>query len=406
MADIKNDRDKLLQAAAVRVEPIPIPMDQVAGLPDRLDGIDGELTGINTEVAHLMNNSGDLIIRSSAMSLTSTSSVTLTAVRKNGTTGPVTWSLFAGVAVLVADGDNCTIDGSTVLAESITVKAQVGTKEAFATISKFGILSSEDRVDLTTQITGQLANSNVSGLGALALLNSVDLNTQTVGALNLGGGKLTGFGALASQSSVNGLTQVTNLGNLAYANSIAANQIGAGTLAAGVIYAGNIFATQVQAGSFVGKEFTGGTFTGSVFRTAASGSRISMNDTGYTDEISIYNSAGNAVLRLSGNSNRCFISGSGSGPALSITNFSSGNALNLSGGVSGSALGVEGLSLFQATSSSPTLALSNNSGPPLQLSTLAIPASSPTGSIGFHPTYGLMFVKDGVRYICTTTVLT
>jgi len=92
-------------------------------------------------------------------------------------------------------------------------------------------------------VTGQLANGNVSGLGALALLNVVNLNTQTVGALN-------------------GATQVTNLGTLAYANAIAANQIGAGTLAAGVVYAGTINADQVNAGSFSGKTFTGGQFSG------------------------------------------------------------------------------------------------------------------------------------------------
>ena len=77
----------------------------------------------------------------------------------------------------------------------------------------------------------------------MALLNTVNLNTQTTGALN-------------------GATQVTNLGTLAYANAIAANQIGAGTLAAGVVYAGTINADQVNAGSFSGKTFTGGQFSG------------------------------------------------------------------------------------------------------------------------------------------------
>lgn len=110
-------------------------------------------------------------------------------------------------------------------------------------------------------MVGQLAMGNVTGYGALALLNKVSLNTDTVGALN-------------------GATQVTNLGTLAYANAIAAEQIGAGQLAAGVVYAGNIYASQVMAGSFTGKEFIGGTFTGTVFRTAASGQRVQMDVTG------------------------------------------------------------------------------------------------------------------------------
>ena len=97
------------------------------------------------------------------------------------------------------------------------------------------------------------------------LLNKVDLNTQTVGALN-------------------GQTQVTNLGSLAYANAIAANQVGAGTLAAGVIYAGTINADKVNGGSFSGKEFTGGTFTGSVFQTATSGNRVIIDGSSGSSE--------------------------------------------------------------------------------------------------------------------------
>src|SRR5690606_22154207 len=115
---------------------------------------------------------------------------------------------------------------------------------------------------------GSLAAGNVSGLGALALLNTVNLNTQTTGALN-------------------GLTQVTNLGNLAYANAIAANQIGAGTLAAGVIYAGVINADQVNAG----------VFTGLTFRTATSGARIEIS--GANNTLTVYNSSGVETVRLS-----------------------------------------------------------------------------------------------------------
>lgn len=115
-----------------------------------------------------------------------------------------------------------------------------GTKLATANISGLGTLATASTVNLATQVTGQLANSSVSGLGALALLNTVSLNTQVTGALN-------------------GQTQVTNLGTLAYASSLAANQIGAGTLAAGVIYSGTINASQVNAGTLNGVLLTVGT---------------------------------------------------------------------------------------------------------------------------------------------------
>lgn len=137
---------------------------------------------------------------------------------------------------------------------------------------------------ITNQLGGLLGYSNPSQSGGVlgmasnasslhsafsgGLLNTVSLNSQVTGALN-------------------GLTQVTNLGNLAYVNGLAANQIGAGTLAAGVIYAGIINASQVNAGIF----------TGLVFRTAASGARVEISGT--SNDLVVYNSSGVATVRLS-----------------------------------------------------------------------------------------------------------
>ncbi|PVX86484.1 hypothetical protein [Paraburkholderia unamae] len=119
---------------------------------------------------------------------------------------------------------------------SLATQSSVTTSQ----VTGLGALATLSAVNLATQVTGQLANSSVSGLGALALLNTVNLNTQVSGALN-------------------GQTQVTNLGTLAYASSLAANQIGAGTLAAGVIYSGAINANQVNAGTLNGVTMNVGT---------------------------------------------------------------------------------------------------------------------------------------------------
>lgn len=106
-----------------------------------------------------------------------------------------------------------------------------------------------------------------------------------------------GAGALASLDFVDAETQVTNLGDLAFADTILANQIGAGTLPVGVIYAGTIQANQigsgtlpvgvvyageinaeqVNGGSFVGETFTGGTFSGA---TISGSSSVSVVDNG------------------------------------------------------------------------------------------------------------------------------
>lgn len=248
MAEIQNERDLILQATVPRIIPIFIPIDKVEGLGPKLKSLRIKSTATTF--------SGDSVT-------TSPTTITLTAEKMGGLEGTVEWSVISGTGTLTPSGDSATVFGPSVVGGSISVLARVTVDtinyDAQVTLTKLGKLSEQDVVDLTSQVTGQLANGNVSGLGALALLNKVDLNTQTVGALN-------------------GQTQVTNLGSLAYANAIAANQIGAGTLAAGVIYAGTINAEKINAGSFSGKNFSGGVFTGSVFRTGASGERLELGN--------------------------------------------------------------------------------------------------------------------------------
>ena len=271
MATIQNDRDVLLQAAAVRVVPVTIAISDVVGLPEAIAKAEKGLE-ITTSAAYFSGAAG---------AATSPAAITLTAVRKNGLAGTVSWAVEAGAATLVPSGgtnNTCSITGSTVSGASVSIRARVTDSgriyDARIIIGKYGALAVQNTVDLVSQVTGQLDSGSVTGLGALALLNKVDLNTQTVGALN-------------------GATQVTNLGTLAYANAIAADQIGAGTLAAGVIYAGTINANKVNAGAFSGKEFTGGIFTGGVIRTAVSGSRIELSTA-----IEGYDSAGELTFLL------------------------------------------------------------------------------------------------------------
>lgn len=276
MAIVVNDRDVLLQAAAVRVEPIPIPIERVDGLQDALN-----------KAGKQLRIKADRDAFFGTASITTPVTITLTAEKLGGLEGTVTWTISHGSATIAPSGDTCVITGSTVVGYSVGIKASVTQDskvyEANYIVSKFGNLSQSDTVDLTTQVTGQLSNGKVSGLGALALLNQVDLNTQTVGALN-------------------GLTQVNNLGSLAYANAIAANQIGAGTLAAGVVYAGTVNAEKINGGDFTGKTFTGGTFSGSTFRTQNSGTYVAIGPSIGYDVIGIYQSSSPRVRLSSGES--------------------------------------------------------------------------------------------------------
>lgn len=306
MADIQNERDLFLQSEHPRfILPIFDP-SQIPGYEDALQDIED----LQDSVGHLMNTSSSFAISASAMTFTrasgttTPSTITLTARRGDGLVGgTVAWTVFAGSATISpTTGNTCTVTGSTVTGSSVTIRARLTisgqTHDAYVTLTRLGAIAATDQVNLSNQVTGQLANGNVSGLGALALLNTIDLNTQTTGALN-------------------GLTQVNNLGTLAYANAIAANQIGAGTLAAGVIYSGTIEASkitagtlqsgviysgtiaanritsgtlasgviysgtvnadQVNSGSFAGKTFTGAVFTGGEFRTSATGRRVVLH---------------------------------------------------------------------------------------------------------------------------------
>jgi len=263
MATIVNDRDKLLQAAPVRFVLPPIDPARIPGLPGAFSNIgqlQQDVEDLGDQINHLMNTSGSFYIRASALAFfgaagtTTPSTITLTAERGSGLVGgTIAWTVVTGSATISpSSGDSTTVIGSTVTGRSVTIRARLtidsAVYDAYATITRFGSVSAVDQINLTSQVTGSLAAGNVSGLGALALLNTVNLNTQVTGALN-------------------GLTQVTNLGNLAYVNGLAANQIGAGQLAVGVVYAGNINANQVNSGSFVGKTFSGGVFAGALFGT-------------------------------------------------------------------------------------------------------------------------------------------
>lgn len=258
MATTQNDRDVLLQAAAVRVVPVLIPIDSVDGLPGVIGGINNAISDVSAMASGIAISASDPFFTRTAVGGVTPATITLTATLK-GITGTVTWAVIAGSATLTPSGNTVSVNGASVSGYSVTIRASLGTYSATFTVPKYGALSAQDQVNLTNQVTGQLASGNVTGLGALALLNVVNLNTQTVGALN-------------------GATQVTNLGTLAYANAIAANQIGAGTLAAGVIYAGTINANQINAGVINGSSVSGALYVD----VKTGGNTVAIMDNGAT----------------------------------------------------------------------------------------------------------------------------
>lgn len=372
MAAIVNDRDVLLQAAAVRFVMPSISPDRIPGLPGAFNDIDQlqqDVEDLGEQIDHLMNTSGSFYIRAPALAFfgaagtTTPSTITLTAERGTGLVGgTIAWTVFAGSATISpSSGDSTVVTGSSVTGRSVTIRARLtidsAVYDAYVTITRFGAVSAVDQINLTSQVTGSLAAGNVSGLGALALLNTVNLNTQTTGALN-------------------GLTQVTNLGNLAYANAIAANQIGAGTLAAGVIYAGLINASQVNAGIF----------TGLVFRTQAGGARVEISGT--NNDLTVYNSSGVETVRLSP-------TGSGG----SWTKFESPSSLPAIFAVNSSS----GVGIQVSARSSPVLVLQNPYGyntPMIRMQNTTVkPPVAALGDLCFY-NGSLCFYSDGKWWRC------
>ena len=210
MAAIVNARDVLLQAAAVRIDPVPITIGDVTGLTEALKGV-----RITASATSFFGSSGT----------TSPATITLTAERVGGVTGPVVWSVISGSGTVTPSGDTCVVTGSTVTGQSITLRARVTdgaiNYDAQIVLTRLGTLAGQGVVNLATQITGQLANGNVSGLGALALLGSV---------------------SLANPAQVVG--------------DLAANRIGVGTLAAGVIYAGTVNVENLVGTTITGKNIS------------------------------------------------------------------------------------------------------------------------------------------------------
>lgn len=238
-------------------------------------------TEIQGEINNLMNSSKDFTIRTDGTTVagasgttTTPASIKLEAVKKNGLTGTVTWSVLVSGSATVSPstGDTTYVSGSSITGTGATIKASITsngkTYEAFATVNRLGAIAASDKVNLATQITGQLANGNVSGLKALALLDAVSLSP----------------------------------GSTTVVGDLAASRIGAGTLGAGVIYAGTINAEKINGGSFSGQTFTGGEFIGATFRTnpvGGSQSRLDILQGPMSPEIVMYDGYGSAVTTIS-----------------------------------------------------------------------------------------------------------
>jgi hypothetical protein len=80
--------------------------------------------------------------------------------------------------------------------------------------------------------------------------------------------------------------------------AVTAAEIAANTITAGKLAAGAVDATALSATAITGKTITGGTITGSLIQTAASGERITLNESA-ANKVLVYPASGGAIGELS-----------------------------------------------------------------------------------------------------------
>lgn len=197
-----------------------------------------------------------------------------------------------------------------------------------------------------------ILQATVPRLEPISLPNNVEIDIDSV----------LGAGALAKLDFVDANTQVMNLGDLAYADTILANQIGAGTLPVGVIYAGDINANNI----------TSGTLTGRTVRTSATNTRVEMSSA--TNTLDVYIS-GTQHIKIGGSVGNGYISvdkGPGVTPGIFVS--STAGAAGIYSTISGG-----GTSAISGHSSAAATAVSaSSSGTEVALSARGISTTSST----------------------------
>src|SRR5690554_682987 len=136
MATIVNDRDVLLQAAAVRFVMPSISPDRIPGLPGAFNDISqlkDDVEDLGEQINHLMNTSASFSIRTTdlafvgAAGTTTPATITLTAERGSGLGGgTIAWSVYGGAATISPlTGSSPAVTGSSVTGGSVTVRERL-----------------------------------------------------------------------------------------------------------------------------------------------------------------------------------------------------------------------------------------------------------------------------------------
>lgn len=427
MATIQNDRDILLQAAAIRVVPVPIDPSLIPGLTETIAATKGIKLSAPSNVFQI--STGGV---ASPSSITVTATLTLV-------TSTITWDIFAGTATLTGSGNSRTLTAANMVSNSVTIRARVQESGGPIYTDYWTIAKTADGLNGTNGSNGErgsitafgtLSNlvaypGRASGRARWAAGSATEPNAVTAdtAARNVIWQRLGNSGSAPSNAHMR-LGDTVTLTNSGQTVSATGYWTGAAWDTPGTVIDGNL----LVGGNVSGQEFTGGTFTGATFRTAPSGDRTVIN--GVDNSITIYKAStpifqcspalGFTRIKAVGGVSALEVDG-GSGPGIDIN--SSGNATifkttgaNTSAvfgqhSASGGGAGVDGRAVYNGigvygqSSQGHGGVFQNVNGGKSALKlipTNALPSDKSAGSICYHSTHGFC-VANGTNWYVPAT---
>lgn len=435
MAAIQNDRDVLLQAASVRVVPVPIDPSLIPGLAETIAATKGIKLSAPSNVFQISTGGA-----ASPSSITVTATLTLVA-------SPVTWDIFAGTATLTGSGSARTLTAANMVSNSVTIRARAQESGGPIYTDYWTIAKTADGANGANGTNGTPgANGERGSITAFGTLsNLVSYPGRAGGRARWAAGSATeGNAGVADTAARNVIWQ--RLGNSGSAPSNAHMRLGdtvtltnsTQTVSAtgywtganwdtpGTVIDGNL----LVGGNVAGQEFTGGIFTGGKFRTAATGDRVeidSSNNTltiykgvtpiftcnpsvGYTrinavggvSAIEVRGGSGPGVDVVSSGRAAVFKTVGGSGVDSGVVGVHTGTGGGYGGGVLGTADGT-GAGVYGRSESGYGGVFESNAGTPVRLVPVSsLPPNKTKGALCLHTTHGLC-VADGTSWQKVTT---
>lgn len=396
MATIQNDRDILLQAASVRVVPVPIDPSRIPGLVDTIAATKGIKITAPSNVFQI-----------SAGGVATPSSIVLTA-NLTIVTGTVSWTVTSGTATLTGSGNSRTLTAANMVSNSVTIRASVTdagiTYSDFWTIAKTadgtnGANGANGADGQRGSITafGTLSNlvaypSRTSGRARWAAGSATEPNAVTAdtAARDIIWQRLGNSGGAPSNAHMR-LGDTVTLTNTGQTVSATGYWTGAAWDTPGTVIDGNL----LVGGNVSGQEFTGGTFTGGKFRTSATGNRVELSSpSAGKDSIELYDSSGRhsyiSADQFSGNT---LTTRSYAHPTLNIRQFGGGGSGPGGTAASGIAVTSEGVGVEVYSRKIPLSLAADVSVSYSAIMRLTpqngFPPSAGFGDITMHSTHGL-----------------